>query len=43
MSITDDNKAIVRHFFEAIFDEKQLDQADELFAAEYLDVHRRHP
>jgi predicted ester cyclase len=34
---TDENKALVRRFFEAVFEEKRLERTDELFAPDYLD------
>jgi steroid delta-isomerase-like uncharacterized protein len=33
----EDNKAIVRRFFEEVLNEKRLDRADELVAPDYLD------
>jgi steroid delta-isomerase-like uncharacterized protein len=34
---TEDNKALVQRFFEEVFNEKQLDRADEFVAPDYLD------
>jgi steroid delta-isomerase-like uncharacterized protein len=34
---TEDNKALVRRFFEEVFNEKSLDRADEFVAPGYLD------
>jgi len=34
---SEDNKAIVRRFFEEVLNEKRLDRADELVAPDYLD------
>ncbi|MGH2587950.1 MAG: ester cyclase [Dehalococcoidia bacterium] len=34
---TDENKAIMRRFIEAVFNEKRLDRAEELVAPDYLD------
>jgi steroid delta-isomerase-like uncharacterized protein len=37
MSIEENNVAIVRQFFEVVFDQKRVDLTDELFARDYLD------
>jgi predicted ester cyclase len=34
---TEDNKALVRRFFEEVFNERRLDRADEFVAPDYLD------
>jgi predicted SnoaL-like aldol condensation-catalyzing enzyme len=34
---SEDNKALVRQFFEEVFNEKRLDRADEFVAPDYLD------
>jgi len=34
---TEENKALVRRFFEEVLNEKRLDRADELVAPDYLD------
>ncbi len=33
---TEDNKALVRRFFEEVFNEKRVDLADEFVAPDYL-------
>jgi steroid delta-isomerase-like uncharacterized protein len=37
MSTEEKNKAIVRRFYEVVFDKKRVDLTDELFARDYLD------